>query len=299
MKVLIVGGGPAAVSTAIWVKKFGVPFDWVGAEFGGTLNRVHNTIDDFPPTRWKDGPTLSESFHRFAQDAGLTMEILHIDELWQTPEGWRVESPLSSVEYGTVVLGTGAMPNRWKVEGHHAVADLIRLSSAKDSAEFRGRRVAVIGGGDGAMEAALRLSKHCEHVDVFVRSKLIARRSYLEAVAKSDRIEIHLETAISLAERHEKGCRLSTDHGRAWDVSAIYLKLGIRANLPKINPTLAMDESGYVKVDAEKQTSRSGLYAVGDVISCDIRSVSNALADGVACARALANVYESIRLRTR
>ncbi len=299
MKVLIVGGGPAAISTAIWVKKLGVPFDWVGADVGGTLNRVHNPIEDFPPTRWKNGPTLSESFHRFARDAGLSMEILHIDELWQTPEGWRVESPESSVEYEAVVLGTGSMPNQWRVEGHQEVADLIRLSSSKDPAEFKGSRVAVIGGGDGGLEAALRLSKHCEHVDVFVRSKLIARQSYLDAVAKSDRIEIHLETTISLAERQDSICHLSADHGRAWDVSAIYLKLGIRANLPKINPTLAMDGSGYVMVDSKKQTSRPGLYAVGDVISCDIRSVSNSLADGVVCARALADVYESMRLRTR
>ncbi len=299
MKVLIVGGGPAAISTAIWVKKLGVPFDWVGADFGGTLTRVHNPIEDFPPTRWQDGPTLNESFHRFARDAGLSMEIFHIDELWQTPEGWRVESPQSSIEYEAVVLGTGAMPKQWSVEGHHDVADLIRLSSSKDPAEFRGKRVAVIGGGDGALEAALRLSKHCEHVDIFVRNKLSARRSYLEAVADSERIEIHLETPISLAERRKTGCHLSADHGRAWDVSAIYLKLGIRANLPKINPTLAMDGSGYVKVDAKKQTSRPRLYAVGDVISCDIRSVSNAMADGVVCARALADIYESMRLRTR
>lgn len=297
MKVLIVGNGMAGISTASWLRSLHVPFDWVGSEFGGILANVHNTIENYPPKVWAGGHTLIDELRHYCLDLSLAARPLTIVKLTSHGTGWTAESDSGESRWADLmVLATGTRPRRLTPVGIDDVEDLTRYSASEQPDEFAGQRVAVIGGADGAFEAALRLSSHCR-VDVCVRNQVSARHAYQEEVTRDNAIRVHLGFDVRRVERTNEGLRLWSGDDSI-DVGAMYVKIGFEANIPEMNPRPRSDDIGII-VEPMGTTSLTGLYAVGDVTNGRLRGVAKAAADGANAARAIADIYESIIPSTR
>ncbi|MEZ4461324.1 MAG: FAD-dependent oxidoreductase [bacterium] len=295
MRVAIVGCGPAGISTAAWLRSLHVPFEWYGMDFGGTLNRVHNAIDNAPPTLWPNGRALCDALQGYCDKLGLAPTSHRVQQITQTPSGWSVDA-LGSFE--AVVLATGTQPRTWAVPGAHAITAFTRLSSAKAPDEFVGKNVVVVGGGDGAFEAALRLAEHASRIDVLIRSTPKARTAYVEDANAHPRIHVQTNAEILSAAPLGDGVVLRTNAGDV-PCSAVYLKIGVEAAVPKIPSTVARAGDATIITDDRCESSAVGLFAVGDVRSTTLQSIATSQADGARAARAIADRYESIMLKTR
>lgn len=285
------GAGPAGVSTVAWLRSLHVPFTWVSEQVGGMLANVWSPVDNFPPHRYAHGIQIAQNLETFAHEIGAPqcVAVERIDRhdglFWALDESWT-----------HVVLATGTRARAWSAAGAADVAAVIRRSSSKAPAEFRGQDVAVLGGGDGAFEAAVRLADH-SRVHLFFRTRARARPAYVEAAAAHDGIVLHPAEFPHRAQATPQGARLLTDTGE-YDVAAVYPKLGFEAAFPSLGFEVSLYE-GCLVVGDDGQSSVPGLYGVGDVTARPLRGVVTAMADGARTARALADAYESITDRTR
>lgn len=297
MNTLVIGAGIAGISTATWLRSLNVPFDWVSAGFGGTLNVVYNPIDNHPPGLYANGAELASQLLAYCNLLALRPRQATVSAVHATTDALVATIELTQQNYTNVVLASGTAPRQWNIPGIDNIQRLLRWSSTRNPTEFQRRPVAVIGGGDGAAEAALRLAQHCD-VHLVTRSNLRARPHFQELVQSHPNVHVFENCPVTRAEAHPQGCRLHTADGPI-DVAAVYIKIGFAPTLPALPDHLKTDSEGFILVDPQGQTSISGLFAAGDVTHCALRSVATSAADGARCARKIADLYESITSSTR
>ncbi len=299
LPVLVIGAGPAGVSTAIWLHNFDVPFYWVDAdgEVGGTLRRLHNEISNFPGGPFEDGQDLCASLVEHLSALSLAPKrrniiSLRLSDHFDHPVA--VDDQGGELEARRVVLATGTAYRRLGVPGEaEGMGDFVSQSAAGDAPRFTGRSVAVVGGGDAAFENALILADHDCQVTILARNhNFRARPSFVEA-AQHHR-SIHIPPRSSVVTRIEPtqgGCRLFVDqqgHQSIIEVAAVFIRIGVDPRVPGGCQSLRKDERGFVVVDGRGRTSHSEIFAVGDLTSTPLRSAITAAGSGAHAAKACA-----------
>ncbi|HYF94056.1 MAG TPA: NAD(P)/FAD-dependent oxidoreductase [Symbiobacteriaceae bacterium] len=269
--VVIIGAGIGGLSTAIWARRLGLSALVLddGPEAGGQLRSIVQPIVDYPGLHGETGTTLAERLRTQAEAAGALLRpaarVLRIDAAAR-----RCETATGAVTGDAVVLATGLAERRLGVPGE---ADLVprglRRRPTKEPCWFRGKRVAVVGGGDRAAENALLLTALAQRVHLLHRGdRLRARQSFQEAIAAGPLVDLRLETEVVAIHCHGDVIRLdlvcrSLPETLAVDALCIYI--GNRPNTELVEGQVALLPEGYVIIDRDGQSSLPGIYAVGDV----------------------------------
>ncbi|TXD37676.1 hypothetical protein FRC98_08275 [Lujinxingia vulgaris] len=298
-RALIVGGGVAAVSAALWLHDFGVPFDWVDArgQVGGMLLRVNNRIGNFPGTEWADGRELAAALRTQVSKHDLRPETATLVGLLPAPDAPNTAlradfEGLPPRRYEAVALATGTRYRTLGVPGEaECMGRFVSQSAMADAERFAGREVAVVGGGDAALENALRLASFECRVHLLMRSAPRARESFLEEARANPNITLWptptLVTKISPA---GDACDLALEGSDApgtLRVAALFVRIGIAPVLPEV-PGLELDARGFVHTDADRRSAVPGVFAIGDIRHTPLRSVATASGDGALAARLIA-----------
>lgn len=262
--VIVVGGGIAGLSVAIWARRLGLSAAVLeqGAEFGGQLRSIAQPIVDYPGLEGTSGRDLSQRLREQAEAAGAAIRpdctVRRIDchtRLCETAQGMLAGD--------AIVLATGLSPRRLGVPGE---AELAVHRPSREPEWFRGKRVAVIGGGDRAVENALLLSPVARQVHLIVRApRLKARQTFLGQLAGTD---VRTETAVT-AFRYPPG-EVQLDLRRCGQnetllADAVCIYIGNRPNTDLVAGQAALTPEGYLITDREGCSSVPGLYGVGDV----------------------------------
>lgn len=300
-RALIVGGGVAGLSAALWLRDFGVPFDWVdaGARVGGMLHRVNNRIDNFPGSEWIDGRELAAALREQVFNNNLRPEAATLARLILESDAssgaLRADfHDLPSRHYEAVMLATGTRYRTLGVPGEsEGMGTYISQSAMADAARFAGQEVAVVGGGDAALENALRLASFGCRVHLLARSAPRARESFLDEARHNPNITLWpVPTSVTKISPTSKGCALELrgeDAPAMLAVAGLFVRIGIAPVVPDA-PGLALDERGFVITDADRRTSLPGVFAIGDLRKTPLRSVATAAGDGSLAARVVADL---------
>jgi thioredoxin reductase (NADPH) len=294
--LVIVGAGPAGVSTALWAASLDLRPRVLEAapHAGGQLHRIHfeprNLVDSFPG----DGPKL-------AARAEAQLAAAAIDVRYATPARALVAGsegpPRVITEDGVshsapaVVIATGLSRRRLEVEGEREFEGRgVTDSATRDREQLAGRDVIVIGGGDAAFENALLLTGAGCHVTLAVRGPLHARRTFRAQVEAEPAIEM-LREARALAilgDDRVRAVRFETPDGIVERrTEAVVVKIGQVPVTAWCRGTVDLDEDGYVKVDADLRTSRPAVWAAGDVARPIVPGIALALGHGATIAAAI------------
>lgn len=298
-RTLVVGGGIAGFSAVLWLRSYGVPWRWIERDgsLGGTLERVHNPLDNYPGANYPNGAALAAELRRQAAALSLAPEPLELSHLDTDTASARFADG-SSERFAAVVLATGVVARRLDVPGEPLLSDARLLSSSQRAARRiqagQARDVLLVGGGDGAVEGALLAARAgARHVILVHRStRLTAQRRFLDALASAaPHIELRLATtvrALALAPDGrvqvtlERGCEQTTV-----DIDLVVPKLGFVPHVPPHDPALPRDEAGYLRADAHGAVA-GRVWAAGDVASPGFQSVVRAAAQGAHAAHAIA-----------
>ena len=262
-------------------------------DIGGQLTRVFNPIPDYAGLLLKDGEDLKE--HLRAQLSALDIRpqlgqaIVEI-----TGDGPRVITARGeALQARGLILATGVEPRRLGVPGE--VEFLGRGtggSPRRDRDHHAGLPVAIVGGGDAALENALLLAEVCSRVVlIHRRSTFRARAAWLERVRAEPRIEVLTDTRVKamLGTDRVQGVKLETPYGeRTLDVSAVFVRIGVGPVSQLVQRLVRCDPDGYVQVDADQRTSTAGIYAIGDVCNPIYSSLATAAGQGMVAAKAIA-----------
>lgn len=271
--VVIVGGGVAGMAAAMWCDELGLSECMIdrATDFGGQLRWIHNPITNYPPATFKNGAELLGRFQESLADR-------HFKRMPNTPVT-SIDHHKTSVVLGNgqtilaaaIILATGVRRRTLGVPGEGEFAGKgILESGSRDRADATGRSVAVIGGGDAALENALILGEYADKVYLIHRGdRFSARQEFVERVERHDRIECifnsHVRefsgsSALEFVVVEREG--IGTDR-IAIEIAVV--RVGVEPNSELISDAADTDEAGYVKVDAAGRSSLIGIYAIGDV----------------------------------
>lgn len=269
---VLVGAGMAGISAAIWFKRLHMPFTWLErrTHAGGQLLRINGAIPDYPGLEATSGRDFLQhllgQLERLDLKPRLDREVVRVDHragLLELTGG-------ECLRPEAVLLATGAVPRRLGVPGEeHFRGAGMSDSGTRDQVWLGGRVVAVVGGGDAALENALILADVCPRVFLVHRGKTFRGQEHFQAaVRRHPRIQVLLESRVSriCGDKEVQEIELLTSAGsRTLAVQGVVVKVGVEANLGPWKGLLELDSWGYVRVDAEQRTSVSGVWAAGDV----------------------------------
>lgn len=287
--VIIIGSGPAGLAAAIYGKRAElnvIVIEKAGLSGGQIINTYE--VDNYPGTPGISGFDLSMKFREHADKLDTTFISGEVT-------GFRLEEDIKVVtlddgkEYRskTVVIASGGVPRLLGVEGEKKLSGMgVSYCATCDGAFFKNKVVAVVGGGDVAVEDAIFLGRLCEKVyvihrrDEFRASKSLNSRllSMENATVLWDSVveQIIGEDAVSSI----KVKNLKTNESDTINVAGVFIAVGYIPNSEVYKNVVATDQWGYIIAGENCETNVPGVYAAGDVRTKDLRQIITAASDG-------------------
>ena len=286
--VIIIGSGPAGLSAAIYGMRARLQTLVVEKQpmsGGQILNTAE--VDNYPGLPGIGGFEIGQKFREHADKMGaefVTAEVLKIET---EQEFKRVITDKEIYETRTVIFATGANHRKLNVPGEEELSGMgVSYCATCDGAFFRNRIVAVVGGGDVALEDALFLARTCERVYLIHRRNAFRGAKVLqETVKKQKNIEIIWDTVVESINGTDQVESLSiynkkTEKRDTLKIAGIFIAVGVVPNTQLAEGIVKLDESGYIIAGEDTVTSVPGIFAAGDVRTKNLRQVITAASDG-------------------
>ena len=282
LDLIIAGSGPAGLSAAVYAANARLDF-LVIEKYPMSGGQILNTYDinNYLGFELVDGFTLGQTFRKHAEKAGATFVNDEITAIEKVEGGYKVVCNKSEYLTKTVIYAAGATPLKLGAKGELDLAGRgVSYCATCDGNFFRGRTVAVVGGGDVALEDALYLANICEKVYLIHRRNELRGAKYLqEKVFASDNIELLLSAQVEEILGKNKVERLKLDNGAELTVDGIFIAVGTEASSGLLEGLVEL-RNGFVIADESCCTSADGIFAAGDVRAKRLRQISTAVADG-------------------
>ena len=296
--VVIVGGGPAGLAAGLYAGRGGlkaIVLDMMGG--GGQMNII-DKVENYPGvTELAMGVDLAEVMRKQMESFGTTIGFEQVEKI--LPEGPRIQVVGSSIYHArAVLLATGTRHKPLGVSGEGRLMGRgVSVCATCDGPFFKGRRVAVVGGGDSAVMEAIYLSRLVEHVTlIHRRDKLRAEKLLQDRFFATKNATMLGDTVVEevVGEREVTALKLKnkkTDARSVLPVAAVFLFVGMLPNTEFLKGVLDLDESGFVLTDIRMRTSLPRCFAAGDLRKHSVRQIGAAVGDGIT---AMVNIQEML-----
>ena len=292
--LLIIGGGPAGLSAAMTARNRNLTVCVIcgGAADSALYKAGH--VTNYPGVPDVSGPALLETMTQQARDLGADM--LRERALSAMPMGktFGVSAGKEFVEGRALLLATG-IAQRGTFPGETAFLGRgVSYCATCDGAFFRGRTVAVVGGGDVALEDAIYLARTCEKVYlIHRRDELRAAKSLQKKLMALPNVEIIWDTVVNEICGEDQVEALFIENKKTGakkhlPVDGVFVAVGMKPNTNMVPDEIKKDEAGYIVADENCVTNVTGIFAAGDVRTKMLRQIITAAADG-------ANAVESVQ----
>ncbi len=298
--LVIIGGGPAGLTAGIYAVRAGL--DAVLVERGAPGGQVATTeiIENYPGfPEGISGPEIASRMHMQLDNLGMETVFANVNEIVSQKGHYLVVTDEAEIETKTIILSTGAEPRKLNVSGEEEHRGRgVSYCATCDGAFFRDKTVAVIGGGDAAIEEAIFLTKLVDKVYVVHRRgelravKVIQNRALanpkIEFLWHSVVEEIKgdgLVDALRIKDVRDGKTREVNVHG-------VFIYVGVKPNSDLLKGLAEMNENGYVLSDENMQTSSAGIFVAGDVRLKPLRQVVTAVSDGAVAAESVLRYLE-------
>jgi thioredoxin reductase (NADPH) len=269
--LLIVGGGVAAFSSALFAARRGMKVIVLAKDIGGQANST-DVIENFPGITTTGGYELVSKIRKQAEAWGVEVEITEVLKLKQVEGGFVAMGTTKQYKSRTVILAFGKAPMDLGVAGEYELKGRgVSYCATCDAPLYRGRTVIVAGYGDFGLEAALLAAKYAKKVYTLSKTdKLIGHPALVKKVLNSKKIE--LVPFVQIQEicgdghvEHLKCLDLKSGQQRKIPCDGLFVEIGYVVNSKWLEGFVQMDEQGQVQVGPDQSTSVAGVFAAGDV----------------------------------
>lgn len=291
--LVIIGMGPAGVSAAIYAKRAGLNVLCLDkAMIGGYVNYI-DRIENYPGMIMS-GPDLAFKFYEHIKE--LDIEFVN-KEVLSVIDGDVKKVVTNDTEYLSkyVLIATGRVPRKLGLDNEEELDGKgISHCALCDGAFYKGKTIAVVGGGDSALQETLYLSNLCEKVYlIHRREEFRVTGSLLEKIQDKDNVVRIMNTNISgLESKDGKLSSILLDSGDELEVDGLFVYVGFVPGTDFANELEITDENGYIIVDKHFESKLKGIYAVGDIIKKEVYQVSTSIGEG---AQAAINIIEKCK----
>ncbi|HXM56406.1 MAG TPA: thioredoxin-disulfide reductase [Candidatus Dormibacteraeota bacterium] len=305
--VIIVGGGPAGLAAGLYAARMNLTT--VLLERGPLGGQLLNTelIEDYPGFESVLGSDLAVKMGDHARKFGLDVrEFQGVQEVDVAEDGTKVVRMDNGavLTAPAVIMAAGGLPRRLDVPGEQEFAGRgVSYCAVCDGAFFKNRELAVIGGGDAALEEGDFLTRYASKVHIIHRRDQFRAQPVLEERARANpKIEFILEAQVREIAGDQTVQRVRyVQRGEEKElvVGGVFIFVGFVPNSGLLKAHADHDEAGYLLTDRNMQTSIEGLWAVGDVRAQLTKQIATAVGDGTTAAVAASMYVESLKDRQR
>ena len=292
--VVILGGGPAGFSAGIYTARGNVSTAILDVSMLGGQPSNYLELENYPAFMKIGGFELMEKFEEHADMFGVQkfpMQEIEFIDLVSSPKIIRTKE----VEFRTksVIIATGAKPMKLGVKGEEEfIGRGVSYCAVCDGAFYKDKVVAIVGGGNSAVEEAIYLTKFASKVYIIHRrDELRADKIIQNRATKNEKIEFVLNSVVCEIQGQDLVNNLilkntKTDEMINLAVDGVFPYIGITPNVENISGQITQDKAGFIITDETMKTSIDGVFAIGDVRKTPLRQVITAASDG-----AIAGVY--------
>ncbi|HRO63054.1 alkyl hydroperoxide reductase subunit F [Thermomonas sp.] len=290
--VLIVGGGPAGAAAAIYAARKGIRTGLVAERFGGQVQDTLS-IENFPSVEYTEGPKLAAALEAHVRSYGVEVitaqraKALHPAAAADALTGIELESG-ATLRAKAVILAPGA---RWRQTGVPGEADYrtkgVTYCPHCDGPLFKGKKVAVIGGGNSGIEAAIDLAGVVDHVTVLEFDGKLRADEVLQRKLRSlpnTAVRLNAQTTAMLGDGSKLTGLRYTDRrsGQAHelDLGGVFVQIGLLPNTEWLQRTVALSPRGEIVIDATGRTNLPGVFAAGDATTEPFKQIAIAMGGG-------------------
>ncbi len=295
--LIIIGSGPAGLSAAVYAARAGLSFIVLESAYasGGQVLNTHE-VDNYLGLCGMNGFEMGMKFREHAETLGtefVNKKVSAINNIEEIQKEVVCED--GSVYHAkNIILATGAVPARLDVPGEEEYRGKgVSYCAACDGNFFKGRRVAVVGGGDTALEDAVYLARMCEKVYVIHRRDVFRGAKSLEdKLYACDNVDVLWDTVVEQIRGADVVQSLSLMNTRlnmpgTLRVDGVFIAVGTRPVSNLLAGKVLMDERGYIVANENCVTNIAGIYAAGDVRKKNFRQIITAASDGANAVNAL------------
>ena len=301
--LIIIGAGSAGLTAGLYAARARLKTVMLEKLSPGGQLLLTDWVENYPG--FPDGISgfeLMDKMRRQAEKFGLDVKSQEVSRLDVLPEKQIITTDNGKLESKALILACGATPQRLGIEGESLLTGKgVSYCATCDGPFYREQEVAVIGGGDTAVEEALFLTKFASKIYlVHRRDKLRATKLLQERAWEKEKIEIIWD---SIPERIVGGAgvegidlkNVKTGEESRLSVQGVFVFIGYRPNNELVKGLLELDERGFVVTGNHTETSVPGVFAAGDIRSKLLRQVSTAVGDGATAAFAAEKYLESLK----
>lgn len=302
--IVIIGGGPGGLTAGLYGAR--AMRKTVALERAMTGGQIANTdeVEDYPGFEKISGAELAMKMTAHATKFGLEIEQENVEEVYVDGDD-RVAKCASGNLYRAkaIILSTGGSPMKLGVPGEEDyIGRGVSYCAICDGAFFRDQVIAVVGGGDAAVEEAGFLTKFGSKVYVIHRrDELRAAKIAQKRAFQNPKLEFIWDTVVESISGSDKQVtslslkNVKTNEKSELNVGAVFPFLGFRPNSDITREALRKDQGGYIITDFKMETSIKGIFAVGDCRSQLVKQITNAVGDGTTAAVAAEKYIEELQ----
>lgn len=295
--IAIVGAGPAGLTAGIYAvraNKKVIVFEALTAG-GQIINTSH--IDNYPVAPHITGLEFGQTLEKQAKDLGVEIEYSEVTHIVKENNVFMVRTEDETYSSRVVIIASGTSPRKLGLKNEDVfVGKGISYCATCDGAFYKGKTVAVNGGGNSALHEALYLSDIATKVYlIHRRSEFRASDSLVDKVKGKDNIELVLESNIVelLGDNYLRS--IKTDTGREIELDGLFVSIGRTPNTKNLIDGLELVEGDYAKANEDCHTNIPGVFVAGDVRSKELRQLVTATSDGAIAATEAVNYLKEVQ----
>ena len=287
--IIIVGAGPAGLTAALYARRAGhsVLVLEGGVPGGQAVTTPH--VENWPGTLSISGPDFAMGLYQQCMDLGAEIQFAAVTGFQDQGDVKVVLAGEERFQGRALILANGVQRRKLGVPGEERLGGRgVSYCATCDGSFFKGKDVAVVGGGNTAVEDAVYLASICPTVWlIHRRDRLTAQKYLVDGLRDKPNVKLLMEHKVLeiQGEKQVESIRLmGPDHQRILHVSAVFAAVGLIPDNAKFSPPLALNEYGYLQAGEDCATNVPGVFAAGDTRSKEPRQLAPAAADGAMAA---------------
>ena len=287
--VTVIGGGPAGSAAAIYTARKGLKVALVADRIGGQVKDTQD-IENLISVPLTNGNELASNLATHIRSYDITVkEHVSVSNIEEVADGYHITlNTGASWTTRTVIIATGAKWRKLGVKGEDEnIGNGVAYCPHCDGPFFKGKPVAVIGGGNSGVEAALDLAGIVEHVTVLefgdtLRADQVLidkanARANIDIIKSAATQEIHAENGKVVGLSYQDR---TTGETKRLDLSAVFVQIGLVPNSDVVKGLVSMTAHGEIEIDARCRTDKAGIFACGDVTTVPFKQINIAMGEG-------------------
>lgn len=298
--VAIIGGGPAALGSALYAARSGLKAVIFEKKFvGGQAATTHEVDNYLGFSSSPSGPDLIEEMRRHVSKFPVDFKLSAVKRLDLTGSVKKIYTRKEEFEAKSVILAMGASPRPLGAEGEARLRGSgVSYCATCDGAFFKDKAAAVVGGGDTAVGDALYLSALCSKVYlIHRRNEFRASQLLVSNLKELPNVEIITPAVVTelIGENSLSAVKVSVGESeRTLEVAALFVAVGTVPETDIVKDTVALDDGGFIITDEKMATNIPGVFAAGDIRKKPLRQIITAVSDGAVAASSAAEYIFSL-----